>query len=191
MTDGQPSSPGCLQGSWRARSLRKRPRAPGRKEEATSLASVLRGGVPGLAYSTGDWSFSPRCPWVLPRKGFLILPGERVAEVLVGRESNTPHFFGSQFHTPPEDEARAWRTAYGSSLLTAQALQSPLITGSCSHPGPSRPVTVLTPRWNRRPVALDGEGAMAHPRWVVGRPGGWPCSSSAHPERQQLCGSHT
>lgn len=94
-----------------------------------------------------------------------------MAEVLVGRESNTPRFWGSQFH-PPEDEARAWRTVYGSSPLLARALQNPLITGSCSHPGPSRLVTVLTPRPIGRPVALDGEGAVTHPGGVGGRPGG-------------------
>ena len=49
-TDRQPSSPGCLQGSWHARSLRRRPCAPGRQEEAPSLASVLQWGVPGLAW---------------------------------------------------------------------------------------------------------------------------------------------
>lgn len=95
-----------------------------------------------------------------------------MAEVLVGRASNTPRFFGSQFHPPQRMRPEAWRSVYGSSLLTARALQSPLITGSCSHPGPSCPVTVLTPRPIGRPVALDGEGAVAHPWWVGGRPGG-------------------
>lgn len=68
---------------------------------------------------------------------------------------------------------------YGSSPLLARALQNPLITGSCSHPGPSRLVTVLTPRPIGRPVALDGEGAVTHPGWVGGRPGGRAASVSS------------
>lgn len=63
-------------------------------------------GCPRSCLEYRGLEFQSTMPLGASKEGILILPGERVAEVLVGRESNTPHFFGSQFHTPQRMKPR-------------------------------------------------------------------------------------
>lgn len=127
------------------------------RREATSLASVLRG-CPRSCLQYRGLEFQSMMPLGASKEGIPDFTWRKSGRGSSGKGGKSTPLISWLSSSTPQRMRPGLEDCVWFILLTAQALQSPLICRSCSHPGPSRPVTVLTPRWNRRPVALGGRG---------------------------------